>query len=98
MTQLVSPFEIAGEARGQWYFEGDFPIKLLDAQGEKISESYATAQDAWMTEDFVSFTASMDFSVDENQKGSLVLEKANPSGLPENADSVRIPVHLSINK
>lgn len=38
------------------------------------------------------FTAEMTFDIPETKKGTLILEKDNPSGLPEHADEFRIPV------
>ena len=92
--EVSSPLTITGEARGTWYFEATFPVKLLDRNGNILVQSFAQAQGEWMTEDFVPFTAQITFSVSETQNGTLVLEKDNPSGLPENADELRIPVIL----
>jgi hypothetical protein len=46
----------------------------------------------WMTEEFVPFEAVVEFDDPAVEKGILVFEKDNPSGLPENADEFRIPV------
>jgi hypothetical protein len=89
---IASPLLIEGEARGYWFFEATFPIKLLDGDGNVIAQHYAQAQDEWMTEDFVPFTAELNFISPDTKKGTLVLEKDNPSGLPEHADELRIPV------
>jgi len=93
--EIQSPFIVKGEARGYWFFEATFPIKLLDENGSIIMQTIAQAQGEWMTEDFVPFEALLTFSVPKNQKGTLVLEKDNPSGLLENADEIKIPVRLS---
>lgn len=92
--ELKSPLTVTGEARGTWYFEAAFPIKLLDKNGNIIAQNQARAQSDWMTENFVPFSAEISFNVSERQKGVLVLEKNNPSGLPKNADELRIPVIL----
>ena len=89
---IASPLLIDGEARGYWFFEATFPIKLLDGNGNIIAQHYAQAQDEWMTEDFVPFTAELDFISPDTKKGILVLEKDNPSGLSEYADELIIPV------
>jgi len=84
---------IQGEARGTWFFEGDFPVVIEDADGNVLHQTYATAQDDWMTEDFVQSTASLekaDFG--DAEAGTLVLKRDNPSGLPENDDELRVPV------
>lgn len=91
---VTSPLEIKGEARGYWFFEATFPIKLLDKSGNIVGQSYAQSQGEWMTEDFVPFEATLNFEISNSQKGTLILEKANPSGLRENYDELRIPVIL----
>lgn len=89
---VTSPLTVAGEARGNWYFEATFPVKLYDANSNLLAEGYAEAMSDWMTTDYVSFTANLTFVTPSTSTGTLVLEKDNPSGLPENADSVSIPV------
>ncbi len=92
--KVLSPLEIKGEARGFWFFEASFPVKLLDANGKEleVNPSYVQAKGEWMTEDFVPFEAKIEFEIPTTKKGTLILEKDNPSGLPENADELRIPV------
>jgi len=89
------PLKISGEARGSWFFEGSFPVELFDVDGNKIGSSVASAPGEWMTEDFVSFEATLSFSSTPMEKGVLVLKKDNPSGLPENDDALFIPVRFS---
>lgn len=90
---IMSPLTITGEARGTWFFEASFPVLLTDWDGRIIAEHYATAQGAWMTEDFVPFTATLDFETPPyDMRGTLILQRSNPSGLPENDDALEIPV------
>jgi hypothetical protein len=91
---ITSPLTIKGQARGTWFFEGDFPVKLLDENGEVIARHYLTAQGEWMTEDFVQFSGELEFTVPDSEHGTLVLEKDNPSGLPEHADELTVPVRF----
>ena len=91
---ISSPLTIKGEARGYWFFEADFPVKLLDEKGDLIVLAIAQAKSDWMTENFVPFEATLEFQNPGGGKGTLVLEKDNPSGLPENADELRIPVNF----
>lgn len=92
---IASPLQIAGEARGTWYFEADFPIRLLDGEGNEIATAIGQAQGEWMTEEFVPFQATLTFDPPGTKTGTLVLEKANPSGLEENADQLVVPVQFS---
>lgn len=94
-TIVSGPIEIRGEARGGWYFEADFPIKLYDSAGNLLASAVASAQSDWMTEDFVPFKATIDYTLLEESDGVLVLEKDNPSGLVENHDEIRVPLRLS---
>ena len=94
-NQLVeSPITIEGEARGTWFFEATFPVKLMDADGNLIAAHFAQAQGEWMTEDFVLFAAELIFEKPSTDTGILILEKDNPSGLPENDASIEIPVRF----
>ena len=92
---ISSPLVIKGKARGYWFFEASFPIKLLDANGNLVAQSFAQAQGEWMTEDFVPFNVNLKFTAPATSQGLLILEKDNPSGLPENADELRIPISFS---
>jgi hypothetical protein len=89
---VSSPINIRGEARGYWFFEATFPVKLLDENGNIVAQHYAQAKDEWMTENFVPFSCDLEFSFSGTKKGELILEKDNPSGLPEYNDYLRIPV------
>lgn len=93
-----NPLHIAGKARGNWFFEASFPIKVLDENGKLIGQGIATAQDDWMTTDFVPFEGLIrltEYGGSETRTtGKLILERDNPSGLPENADQVWLPTTL----
>lgn len=89
-----SPLVITGRARGTWFFEGSFPVKIVDKGGSLVTSTYATAQTDWMTEDWVEFVSTVNFSVVTSTPAMIVLEKDNPSGLPEHDDSISFPVML----
>jgi len=90
---IKSPLTITGEARGYWYFEASFPVVLVDWDGKIIAEGIATAQDEWMTEDFVPFEATLEFTKPSyGENGALILQKDNPSDLPELDDALEIPI------
>lgn len=88
---VSSPLTVKGEARGNWYFEASFPVQLLDENGSLIIMLPAQAEGEWMTTEFVPFSVTLNFETDA-KAGTLVLMKDNPSGLPENAAEVRVPV------
>lgn len=90
---VSSPLTVTGQAKGTWYFEASFPVRLIDADGNEIAIVPAQAQGDWMTEEFVPFVAVLEFSQPQTPTtGTLVLQKDNPSGLPEYDDSITIPV------
>ncbi|HEY4509806.1 MAG TPA: Gmad2 immunoglobulin-like domain-containing protein [Candidatus Paceibacterota bacterium] len=94
-TQTISsPLVLEGEARGVWFFEASFPIKLLDGNGKEIAVAIAQAQGEWMTEEFVPFLATLEFSMPDTEGGTLIFQKDNPSGLPEHADSLVMPIRF----
>ena len=91
-TGVKSPLLITGKAKGNWFFEASFPIKIYDENENLLGSTTAQAQGDWMTDKFVNFKASLEFKTPTTKKGKLILEKDNPSGLPEYADELRIPV------
>ena len=102
-TVITSPLTITGKARGTWYFEATFPVKLYDTDTRKlIAEGQARAQGDWMTNEFVPFKATLTFINPPRDlpsdggllphQGNLVLMKDNPSGDSARDDSISIPV------
>jgi hypothetical protein len=91
---ITSPLAIAGEARGQWYFEASFPVYLLNAAGDTIVATPAQAEGEWMTSNFVPFKATLTFTTPSAQHGTLILSKSNASGLPEHDDELRVPIRF----
>ncbi len=91
---ITSPVTISGRARGNWYFEASFPIKLLDANGKLLAIKPAQADGEWMTENFVPFSVNLEFEEPATDTGTLILEKDNPSGLPEHSAEIRIPIRF----
>ena len=91
---VTSPLTIEGRARGTWYFEATFPVILEDASGTVLVSGTARATGDWMSEDFVSFTAELTFGKPAATEGTLILQRANPSGQPENEEALRLPVHF----
>ena len=94
-ANISSPLTIKGQARGTWFFEGDFPIMLEDGQGKNIAVSYATAKGEWMTTDYVGFEGKIQFKSQlSGQRGTLILKKDNPTGQAKFDDALKIPVNF----
>ncbi len=92
--RVRSPLIVSGEARGPWFFEASFSARLLGPRGEELSVAILTAEGEWMTTDFVPFSGTLSFDAPRGGEGTLVFEAANPSGLPEHAKSLALPVRF----
>lgn len=95
-TVVSSPLVVKGKAPGSWYFEASFPVTLLDDKGNKIATTAASAQSDPLTENLVPYAALLEFNT-TSTSGYLLLNNDNPSGLPENSLSVKIPI-LFLNR
>ncbi len=94
---ISSPLIIKGKARGNWFFEASFPVVLVNWDGLIIAQGIATAKSDWMTSEFVPFEVALEFKKPASIKGvvnrgSLILKKDNPSGLPKYDDALEIPI------
>lgn len=92
--QITSPLVIRGEARGSWFFEGSFPVGLIAPDGSQIAGGFVTATGNWMTEGFVPFEGTLEYEVGGPTQATLVLERDNPSDLPQHDAAVRLGVTL----
>ena len=102
---VSSPLVVKGRARGNWFFEANFPIELhavaLGTDGASdittiVKTTIAQAKSDWMTTEFVPFEAMIDFESADFFSGDalLVLKKDNPSGLPQNDAELRISIRV----
>lgn len=89
-----SPLIVSGKARGTWYFEASFPVKIFDANQKELGIVPATAKNDWQTTEFVPFEATLIFQTPTTETGTLVFQKDNPSGLPANDDFLSIPIRF----
>jgi hypothetical protein len=93
--EVNSPIKISGEARGNWFFEGSFPIKLEDVNGNVLGTSIATSTEDWMTTDFIPFTSELSFEKPTSTtRAILILKNDNPSGNPDFDKDILISVIL----
>lgn len=91
-NKISSPLLITGEAR-LWYFEASFPIQIVNAAGLAIVNGYADADGNWMTEEWVPFTAELQFPTQlDGSEGTLIFKADNPSGDASRDDSVELSV------
>lgn len=88
---ISSPLSISGKATGSWFFEGSFPVQLVDLNDEIIASGLVYSKSEWTTPDLVEFEGSLEFFTDQNS-GMLIFRNDNPSGLPENEVTHSVPV------
>lgn len=91
---VQSPLATNGEARGNWFFEADFPVRVFDEDGTELGVGIARANGEWMTPDFVPFRAVVQFRAPKGDRGTVVFQKNNPSDLREHDDALRISVRF----
>ena len=94
LESVGSTFDVTGDAPGNWYFEAVFPIQVRDSTGKVVGRGPAKAQTDWMTTGQVAFYATINIDNGYSGPGTLVLLKDNPSGLPQNDDSIEIPITI----
>lgn len=91
-SSVANPIEITGKARGFWFFEASFPAKIVDANGAELAVFSIETTDEWKTTEFVNFSVMVPFATSTTATGKLILQKSNPSDLPENAAELVIPI------
>ena len=91
---VVSPILVEGIARGYWFPEGDFLIKIQNAKDEELGAGIAYAMKGGTEEEFIPFEAMVSFSESFVKEGVIILKKSNPSGLLELDDELRVPVRF----
>lgn len=92
-TTVGKTFTVTGEAPGNWYGEGSFPVQVRDKNNNTVGQDWAEAQVQvdWMT------AGQVPFKVDITVAGysgpaTLVLLMDSGSGLPEHEDSISVPI------
>lgn len=84
---------ISGQARGQWFSEGSFPVEVVDQEGNVLGRGQAKAGGEWMTENFVPYTVDIQTTgATAGAMGSILLKKDNPSGEEDKDDLLEVPV------
>lgn len=89
---------IKGSITGSWYFEGEFPVRVLNSNMEIVDTLIAHAKDDWMTDENVPFELELNFDIQQEQYITLRFEKSNPSGLEENSDYIDFTIKVKPKK
>jgi len=86
--------ELSGLVMGSMAFEGDFPVYIKDADGNVVASAIAFVPN-WMTIEKVPFTVQFSFEKAVSlEKGVIVFQKDNVSGLPEHDMVISYPIRL----
>ncbi|MFA6383427.1 MAG: Gmad2 immunoglobulin-like domain-containing protein [Parcubacteria group bacterium] len=96
-STIFSPIIVSGKARGTWFFEGSFPMEVYEDSGKKIGSGtaqFVSSPEApeWMTENFVNFSGTVEFSKPTTETGYILFKKDNSSDLRELDESFKLPV------
>lgn len=92
---VTSPLKISGMARGSWFSEGSFPVRIVDGNGEILARGVAETKSRGLTKEFFSFAVELSFPTPTTTTGMLFLDKHSPSDLPEYADTLWVPIRFS---
>ena len=81
-----------GMIKGNYFFEGNLPISILDANKNALRITNGTATTDWMTIEPVSFKTNLDFTGLPSGPAYIQIRNDNASGLPENDKFILIPI------
>lgn len=95
---ISNPIEVSGMVKGNWFFEGSFPIRIYNEKGALLGLGLAGTKEDWMTENMIPFFASISFENPGSGLGWIRLEKDNPSDIREFDASHDIPVRFVSDK
>lgn len=82
---VTSPIQVSGTVVGNWFFEGSFPVELIDSDGDVIATTTAATSGDWATTSMVDFSATLTYpKATTTERALIMLKNDNPSGDPEN--------------
>lgn len=90
-ARVTSPLHVSGVAPANWFFENQFPVRLIGANGEEIASAPAHPRVSWTDPGPKEFDTELSFSAIGS--ATLVLEEDMP-GEGNEPRQVRIPVVL----
>lgn len=70
---------ITGKAPGYYFFEGSFPVTLLDINGTAFATVIATTHEDWMVTQTANFTLTLPENFSYTGVGSILFKKDDPS-------------------
>jgi len=80
---VASPIHVNGKVSGNWFFEGSFPVELIDANGDVIATSTAQTSGDWATTSVIDFSATLYYAkATTTERALIMLKNDDPSGDP----------------
>jgi hypothetical protein len=71
--------EITGSVPGFWFFEGDFPVSLVDTNDNVFATVIATSPEDWMTANIIPFTVTTPATLSYTGPGKIIFTRNDPS-------------------
>ena len=83
-STITSPLTLTGKADNSWYYEGVFPVKLIDENKNLIKQGILeqVPPDNWTNPGYVRFQGTIEF-LTTSKSGFLRFEKDSGSGLEQ---------------
>jgi len=94
-SNVSGKIDANGILKGGYFFEGNLPISILDANKNVLRITNGTATADWMTIEPVPFKTNLDFTNLPPGPAYIQIHNDNPSGLPENDKFILIPVVIN---
>ena len=88
---VTLPYTVNGMVKGNWFFEGSFPVYMEDNAGNRLGFGLAGSTQDWMTVNSIPFSVTLP-AITYQGPGFIVFTKDNPSGEAQFDDSYTVPV------
>lgn len=91
-SEVSGVVEATGVISGGYFFEGNIPIKIVDATKKVLKTTHGQASTDWMTSGPVTFKVTIDFTDLPKGPSYIVLTQDDPSG----GESGRVPSEILV--
>lgn len=92
--EVSSPFELSGQAVGDWYNTGYLNVKLVDEHDNVLMSKLVKATADTNTEGMVPFAAAIEYDASQSAIGRLIIERTNPNFTRGQLGPMYIPLRL----
>lgn len=84
-----------GEAKNEMFYNGSFPVLIVDTNGRVVAASPATVTDTWSVPGWTRFGVRITGQLPSNAQCALVFEQGRPQGSPMQPVRVGMPVRCN---